>query len=134
LADYAGHYEEIRAAGANLVAVSVDSPEKSAALRHNLRLPFTILCDVNKRVIQDWGIYNAREKGGISTPAVFIIDRNRNVLFASVDSTAARVPVQEIVRILQSTDLAPTAAPKRYFPSFGDFLRAIRNSIRFPNR
>jgi peroxiredoxin len=132
LADYARHYEEIRAAGANLVAISVDSPEKSELVRRQLRLPFAILSDANKRLIQDWDIYNPREKGGIAKPAVFIVDRNRNVLFASVDSTAARVPTQEIVRILQSTDqAAATAAPKRYFPGFGDFLRAILNLIRF---
>jgi peroxiredoxin len=135
LADYARHYEEIRAAGANFVYVSVDSPEKSELLRRQLRLPFAILSDAKKRVVQDWDIYNPREKGGIAKPAVFIIDRNRNVLFASVDSTTARVPTQEIVRILQSTDqAAAAAAPKGYFPGFGNFLRAILNPIRFRKR
>jgi len=130
LADYAAHDEEIRAAGAGVVVVSVDSPNKSAALRHNLRLPFMILSDTGKQVIKDWGIYNPREKGGIALPSVFILDRDRTVLYASVDSTFARIPTADIVRILQSPGEAPSAARKRYFPRLVGIIRAVRNSFR----
>jgi peroxiredoxin len=130
LADYAAHYEEIRAAGADVVAISVDSPNKSAALRHNLRLRFAILSDTDKRVIKDWGIYNSREKGGIAFPSVFVLDRDRTVLYASVDSTFARVPTPDIVHILQSPRESPSAARKRYFPRLVDIIRAVRNSLR----
>jgi peroxiredoxin len=129
LADYAAHYREIGAAGADVVVVSVDSPNKSAALRHNLRLPFMILSDTDKQVIKDWGIYNPREKGGIALPSVFILDRDRRVLYASVDSTFARIPTPDIVRILQSPGEAPSAARKRYFPRAIDIVRAIRNAL-----
>lgn len=130
MADYAAHDEEIRAAGADVVVVSVDSPNKSAALRHNLRLPFAILSDTDKQVIKDWGIYNPREKGGIAVPSVFILDRDRTVLYASVDSTFARIPTADIVRILQSPGEVPPAARKRYFPRLVDIIRAVRNSFR----
>jgi peroxiredoxin len=130
LADYAAHYDEIRAAGADVVAVSVDSPNKSAALRHNLRLPFAVLSDADKKVIKNWGIFNEREKGGIAFPSVFVLDRDRRVLYVSVDSTSARVPTEDIVRILQSPREPPSAARKRYFPDLIDFVRAIRNSLR----
>ncbi len=79
-------------------------------MRRELRLPFAILCDTNKRVIQDWDIYNPKERGGIAKPAVFIIDRNRTVLFASVDTVNARVPAADIVRILQTRDKEPVDA------------------------
>lgn len=130
MADYRDHYEEIRASGANVFAVSVDPAEKSAALRRELRLPFGILCDTNRRVVQDWDIYNAREKGGIAKPAVFIIDAGRLLLFASVDTVVSRVPASEIAAFLRQTR---KDAPSRKFtfPRLRDFSRAIRNMIRF---
>lgn len=130
MADYRDHYQEIRAAGANLVAVSVDPAEKSETVRRVLRLPFTILCDTSRRVVQEWGIYNAREKGGISKPAVFMIDPGCIVRFASVDTVASRVPASEIAAFLLRTRRdAPVRKFK--FPSLGDFFTAICNSIRF---
>jgi hypothetical protein len=65
---------------------------------------------------------------------VFIIDRNRTVLFASVDTVNARVPTADILRILQTRDKEPVAGRKSYFPSPMDFVRAIRNGIRLRNR
>ncbi len=117
-----------------MVAVSVDPPQKSELVRKQLRLPFAILSDSAKRVIQDWNIYNPRERGGIAKPSVFIIDPHRNVLFASVDSTNSRVPAADIVRILQAREPAPSAKPRAYFPRPMDFVRAIRNGIRLRDR
>jgi peroxiredoxin len=129
LADYRDHYEEIRAAGADVVAVSVDPPAKSEALRRELRLPFPILCDTERRVIKDWGIYNPKERGGIAKPAVFVIDRDRTAQYAKVDDLATRVPASEIVRILSG---AGQHEPERKIciPHVSDFLRALRNVIR----
>ena len=117
-------------AGADLVAVSVDPPETSESLRRQLGLPFPILCDTERRVVQEWDVYNAAEKGGIAKPAVFIVGPDRQVRFRSVDSVASRVPATEIVRILQSTAQASQARRRRYIPSPLEFLRAIRNAIR----
>ena len=130
MADYRGRYEDIRASGANFAAVSVDPPEKSEAVRRELRLPFSILCDTNRRVVQDWDIYNAREKGGIAKPAVFILDPGRLVRFASVDTVASRVPTSEITALLRNVR---ENSPSRQFvfPRLRDFFHAIRNMIRF---
>ena len=130
MADYRDRYEEIRASGANFAAVSVDPPEKSEAVRRELHLPFIILCDSSRRVVQEWDIYNAREKGGIAKPAVFILDRGRLVRFASVDTVASRVPASEIAAFLRRMREDPPAR-KFKFPHPGDFSRAIRNMIRF---
>jgi peroxiredoxin len=108
----------------------VDSPDKSEALRIHLSLPFPILCDTGRRVVRDWGIYNAREKGGIAKPAVFIIDPNNVVRFASVDTVATRVPAAEIVYLLQNTDNAHPIRRRVHVPLFSDWIRAIRNNIR----
>ena len=131
MADYREHYDEIRAVGANVVAISVDPPQKSEVVRQELRLPFPILSDMKRRVIQEWDIYNAKEKGGIARPSVFIIDCDRSVRYHSIDTTSVRVPASEIARILQRKEVAEPARRKLYFPRVADFIRAIRNVTRF---
>jgi peroxiredoxin len=128
LADYREHYQEIRAAGAGVLAVSVDAREKSEALRLELYLPFPILCDTERRVVKDWDIYNPREKGGIAKPAVFVIDRHGTVRYSAVDTVATRVPASEIVRVLQTTAEAQQVRRRVHIPRFAEWLRAIRNS------
>ena len=126
MADYRDHYNEIRTAGAGLMAASVDAPNRSEALRQQLSLPFPILCDTERRVVREWDIYNPREKGGIAKPSVFITDRNRTVRYAAVDTVATRIPASEIVRMLETNTATQTARRKLYIPRFGDWLRAIR--------
>jgi len=130
LADYREHYEEIRTAGAEVLAVSVDAREKSEAVRLELNLPFPILCDTERRVVKDWGIYNPREKGGIANPAVFVIGRDRTVRYSSVDTVATRVAASEIVRVLQMTTAVPQVRRRVHIPLLAEWVRAIRNSIR----
>lgn len=128
MADYRDHYAEIRSAGADLVAVSVDPPAKSESLRRELGLPFPILCDTGRRVVKDWGIYNSKERGGIAKPARFI-DRDRTVRHPKIDHVAMRVPASEIVRNLHGTG---QREPQRkiYIPRVSVFFRAIRNMLR----
>ena len=129
MADYRDHYTEFRAAGADVVAVSVDPPIKSEALRRELRLPFPILCDTERRVIKDWGIYNPNERRGIAKPAIFVSDRDRTVQYSKIDDVATRVPASEIVRILRGTGRRE-AQRKVCIPRLSDFFRAIRNMLR----
>jgi peroxiredoxin len=128
--DYRDHYQEIRANGANVVAASVDAPAKSQSLRLDLNLPFLILCDTERRVAKDWDIYNPREKGGIAKPAVFVIDPDHTVRFASVDSVATRVPASEIMRVLETAAAVPAIRRRVQIPSFSEFGRGIRNKLR----
>jgi peroxiredoxin Q/BCP len=129
LADYRDHYEEIRAAGAEVAAVSVDPPEKSQALRRELRLPFPILCDTERRVAKEWDIYNPREKGGIAKPAVFVIGSDGVVRYSKVDGVARRIPPSEIVRILSGSE-GPPPRGRTYIPHIGEFYSAIRRLLR----
>jgi len=130
LADYRDHDLEIRSAGASVVAVSVDAPDESEALRAQLSLPFPILCDTERRVVRDWGIYNSGEKGGIAKPAVFLIDSSRVVRYAAVDTVVRRVPAAEIVSLLQSSAERQPVRRRVYFPRFFEWKSAIRNIIR----
>jgi peroxiredoxin len=130
LADYREHNDEIRSGGAKLVAVSVDPPNRSEALRQQLSLPFPILCDTGKRLVQEWDIYNPREKRGIAKPAIFVIGPDRRVRYAAVDTVSTRVPASEIIRVLKTSAETHNAQRKLYIPRFADWLRAFRNSLR----
>jgi len=99
-------------------------------VRRDLRLPFMILCDTARRVVQEWDIYNPRERGGIAKPAVFIINFDHTVRYASVDGVSSRIAPPEIVRLLATPETRPTRR-KHYIPTPADFLRGIRNAIRF---
>ncbi len=134
MADYRQQEPAIRAAGAQLAAISVDSPEKSQAVRGELHLHFPILCDTLRRVAREWGVYNAREKGGVAKPAVFILDPGPVVRYASVDEVASRIPASEVVRVLSAHGHTPAPERRRLVPHPGNFFRAVRNSIHFGMR
>jgi len=100
-------------------------------------LPFSILCDTERRVVRDWGIYNARERGGIAKPAVFLIQPDLLVRYASVDTVAKRVPASAIVSLLKHVDPALEGAGsgqmvrrRVYIPGWRDWISGIRNSFR----
>ncbi len=130
MADYRDVYPGLRAAGASVAAVSVDAPEKSEVVRRGLGLPFPILSDTERRVVREWGILNAREKGGIAKPAVFILAPGRFVRFVSVDEVESRVPAAEILRRVSQQDAGASARRKMIFPSPATWFRAVRNMIR----
>jgi peroxiredoxin len=135
LAEYRERYDEIRRSGANVAALSVDEPARSEAVRQELQLPFPILCDTARKVVTDWGLLK-REKGGIARPAVFVIDRDMRVLFASLDNDATRVPTDTVVGFLLSGKPAGPLQARRslVIPRLTDWSRAIRNTLRFGMR
>jgi peroxiredoxin len=119
----------IRAAGADVAALSVDSPERSQAVRDQLGLPFPILGDSARRVVREWDLYNPKEQGGIAIPAVFVIGTDRRVRYRSVDRTAARVSTDGVLGFLRG-DAASAPVRTRVRAGLRDFARAIGNMIR----
>jgi peroxiredoxin len=131
LADFRDHYEEIRGTGATLVAISVDAPEVSEALRRQISLPFAILCDTGRQVVKAWDVYDSREKGGIAKPAAFIIGSDLTAHFVSLDTVAVRVPASEIVRILQGLQIAAPARRRVYIPTLANIVQGLGNFFKF---
>ena len=78
----------------------MDAPEKSEAVRREWAASIPILSD-RQRPVQEWDIYNSREKGGIAKPAPFILSPDLTVRFVSVDQVASGVPAAEILRLLR---------------------------------
>ena len=130
MAEYARSYSAIRAAGADVAVLSVDSAERSAALRNELALPFPILGDASRAVVKAWDLYNPREMGGIAVPAVFVIDPDLRVRWRSVDSTRKRVCADGVLRFLRGEADASSLAPSSVGAGLGDFARALGNAVR----
>jgi peroxiredoxin len=141
LADYSERLEDFRAASAELVAISVDDAARAEPCRQELGVKFPLLCDTRREVVKAYGLFNARENGGIAFPASFLIDRNRVVRFRTLEDVASRVSVDQLlglVRALANGVEAPTAPRKRGVWPGAMFIRAtmnaLRHGVRVPHR
>ena len=141
MADYSEHLEDFRAAGADLVAISVDDAARAEPVRQELGIKFPLLCDTRREVVKAYGLLNTRENGGIAFPASFVIDRDRVVRFRALEDVASRVSVDqllELVRELGSGAEPKTKPRKRGVLPGVMFLRAtmnaLRRGVRSPNK
>jgi peroxiredoxin len=134
LAEYRDRAAGFRQADFDLAALAVDEPARSEAIRRELQLPFPILCDTRREVIEAWGVINRKEKGGIAQPAIFILDRDRRVLFGSVDGEFSRVGAAALLESLRNrSGPGGSLAPRRQFliARLGDYWHAVRSALRF---
>jgi len=87
---YADIYERLRWAGAELVAVSVDTSEELRRLRETLTLPFPLLSDVNFAVSAQYGIYVSDETEAgpqpHGEPGTFVLDATGRLVFSQIQS------------------------------------------------
>ncbi len=93
-------------AGANLIAISPQLPEKSAEIRTQNGLDYPILFDKGNKVANQFGIafslaeplrpihkafnmdipaHNGDESFGLPIPATYVVNKNNEVVFASVN-------------------------------------------------
>ena len=141
MADYSEHLEDIRAAGAQLVAISVDDAARTETVRQELGIKFPLLCDTSREVVKKYGLLNSGEKGGIALPASFVIDRDRVVRFRALEQVASRVSVDQLLELVRELGRGadPQTKPRNsgVFPGLM-FLRAtmnaMRHGVRSPNK
>jgi peroxiredoxin len=141
LADYSEHLEDLRAAGAELVAISVDDAARAEPVRQELGIKFPLLCDTSREVVKKYGLLNSGEKGGIALPASFVIDRERVVRFRALEAVASRVSVDQLLELVRELGrgVEPKTRPRNsgVFPGLM-FLRAtmnaLRHGVRSPNK
>ena len=133
MADYSEHLEDFRAAGAGLVAISVDDAARSEPCRQELGIKFPLLCDTSREVVKKYGLLNTDEKGGIAFPASFVIDRERVVRFRALEEMASRVSVDQLIELVRELGRGaePNTKPRKrgVFPGLM-FLRASMNALR----
>lgn len=132
MADYASLHSAFISAGAGLVALSVDPPDRSAALARQLSLPFPILSDTRREVISALGILNPKERGGIAIPSVFVIDRDLRVKMVWMEKTSKRVSPDDVLKFVRTMPNAASADQSALRPvrPGAMFLRAIVNALR----
>lgn len=134
MAEYRDRFIELTTLGLGLVAVSVDEPGRSRALEEQLKLPFELLSDADREVVQAYGIFNREEKGGIAYPATFVLDRDRTVRFRSLDRTVARVDPAALFAFLRnglSSASSEATAKRPIIPRFADLRRMMANALRY---
>ena len=90
-------YKKFKAAGAEILAISVDDPEKNKELAAKLNIPFPLLSDPDHKVIDTYDILDS-SNGKISRAAVFILDKKGIVRWTYVaDDYKVRPPDEELL-------------------------------------
>lgn len=106
LQDLQKNLSAIEAAGAQLVAISYDSPETNSVAAAKLGLTYPLLSDTGSKVIEAYGILNKEAKGraaGVPHPVVFILDQQGVVRVKLMrDGYRDRPESAEIIAGLQS--------------------------------
>ena len=91
-----------------LYAVSVDSPKKSKEFAEKIAkdgngaINFLLLSDPNHQTIDDYGLFDTAYIGkgveGIPHPAIYILDKNRKIVWAKIESDYKNRPTNKDIR------------------------------------
>lgn len=96
--DTFGYYDEL---GAEIIAISVDSPFTLAKFKEENNYQFPLLSDFNKEVSQAYGafydefVFNLK---GVSKRAAFVLDENHKIVYAEVLESAGYLPDFNAIR------------------------------------
>ena len=94
-------YADIRAEGAELVALSVDTVAEAERMAEHAQAEFPVLADPTMDTTSRYGLFNLLGDG-VSAPATLIIDRDRRVVAANIgENIGDRVPPEAILRVLR---------------------------------
>lgn len=96
--DTFGYYSDM---GAEILAISVDSPFTLAKYKEDNNYQFPLLSDFNKEVSQAYGAYYDEfvfHLKGVAKRAAFVLDENQNILFAEVLESAGDLPDFDAIR------------------------------------
>ena len=93
---------------AALYAVSVDNPETSRTFGEKIAkdgkgaLGFPILSDPNHKTIDAYGLFDTAYVGkgveGIPHPAIYILDKNRKIVWAKIETDYKNRPTNQDIR------------------------------------
>lgn len=131
MADYRDLLKVSRPGVPEIVALSVDTPERAARLRADLALPFRLLCDPEKKVITEWDLLDP-SKGGVARSATFGMDRHRTVVFRSLDATMMRATGEQALKAVLDPPKEPRLEKRSWvWPSAGQLLRSVYYMFRY---
>jgi hypothetical protein len=103
-------HQEFLAAGVRLYGISIDSPERNAAMVEKLSLPFPILSDPDRsKAIFPFDVADEKDDRLISRPAMIVVTPDWQEAFRFVSRDfAERMPEAEVVAAVQQMRLSPT--------------------------
>jgi peroxiredoxin len=90
-------YDKIKAAGAELIAISADEPPFAWSMAQTTGAKYQILSDSERKVIKAYGVFNPEEHGGIAKPSTFILDKEGRIRFLYVGKDPADRPPDETI-------------------------------------
>ena len=94
-------YDDIRAHGAQLLAISVDSVEDARAMAEHAGASFPVLSDADLVVSTAYGLFDLLADG-VSAPATLIVDHDGSLTASHVGTTVSdRVPAETIIDFLR---------------------------------
>ena len=90
------NYAKIRAAGAELIAISSDNEGDTKKTVQGGGLEFPVLADEDREVIQ---AYNVLDPGNnrIARPAAYVLQMDGTIAWKSLNGVAVRVPTAQIL-------------------------------------
>jgi peroxiredoxin len=100
MCDVTERWARWEALGAQVVAISVDSPFVARKFAEETKAPFPILSDFNKDAASAWGVLYPEffELLGVAKRAAFIVDANGVVAYAWVSEDSDVLPPFEEIR------------------------------------
>jgi len=134
------HYQQIRHTNTAVLVLSTDTQRQSASLKAEMALPFHLLCDPDKQVVSSYNLLNPHEHGGIAYPAIFVIRADGIIGYRSLDRTAQRVNLSEVLDYLSELNRNPnhqvksTAKKSLIMPGPKTLRQILRNMVLRGNR
>jgi peroxiredoxin len=96
------HQPDFAARAIHVVAISVDSVDKSRDLAKELHLTFPLLSDPDMTAIRAYGV--ADESNGIAWPSEFLIDRGGRIRWrATAQAVSTRPSVSDVLRAFDAS-------------------------------
>ena len=107
LCSFRDQLDELRDYGANIVAISVDSPHANKAFTLNHRLNFPLLSDYKRDIIKRYGIVMSRlgtmEGYNAAKRSIFILDEGGKIIYRWItDNPTIQPNYNEIKEILKN--------------------------------
>ncbi len=90
------NYANIRAAGAELIAISSDDEGDTKKTVQGSGLEFPVLSDKDRDVINAYNVVDVGNKR-IARPAAYIVQKDGTVAWKSLNGVAVRVPTAQIL-------------------------------------
>ncbi len=85
-------------------------------------IPFDLLSDLDRSMLQEWDLLNTEERDGIAVPAVFAIGTGRTVLARSVDTMMHQIHPLEFLKTAESETRRP-GRRRLMLPRIFEFLK-----------